>query len=98
MEIAVIGCGSLGVVIAAFLLKAGKHRVFIIDFDKKIQKAVAEKGLRIIGKRATKQSAEILDNPSQMPGKVDLAIITTKVNNLTKIAQSFLWKCQLNFI
>lgn len=90
MNIAVIGCGSLGGVISAFLLKAGKHGIFIIDFDKKIQRAVAERGLIITGKKTTKQSAEILDNPQQMPSKVDLAIIATKANNLIKTAQSFL--------
>ena len=31
MNIAVIGCGSIGGVIAARLLNAGKHQIFIID-------------------------------------------------------------------
>lgn len=47
MDIAVIGCGSLGGVIAARLLRAEEHRVFIIDFDRKIQNAVTENGLVI---------------------------------------------------
>ncbi len=91
MNIAVIGCGSLGGVIAARLLKAEEHRVFIIDFDRKIQKAVAENGLVIrTGKKITIQKADVLDNQTQLPGKVDLAIIATRANNLIKTAQSLL--------
>ena len=47
MAIAVIGCGSLGGVIAARLLRTEEHRVFIIDFDRKIQNTVTENGLVI---------------------------------------------------
>lgn len=91
MNIAVIGCGSLGGVIAARLLRAEEHRVFIIDFDRKIQNAVTENGLVIrTGNKITIQKADVLDNPSQMPIKVDLAIISIKANNLINSAKTFL--------
>jgi 2-dehydropantoate 2-reductase len=91
MNIAVIGCGSVGGVIAARLLNAGKHQIFIIDFDEKIQKTVAENGLVIkVGKKATKQSANILGDPAQMTEKADLVIITTKAYSVLKAALSLL--------
>ena len=50
--------------------------IFIIDFDEKIQKAVAENGLVIrVGKKTTIQSADVLGNPAQMTEKVDLVIL-----------------------
>ena len=91
MNIAVIGCGSLGGVIAARLLRAEEHRVFIIDFNRKIQNAATENGFVIRTRnKITIQKADVLDNPSQMPIKVDLAIISIKANNLINSAKTFL--------
>jgi len=91
VNIAIIGCGCLGGVIAARLLQAEKHKVSIIDPNEEIQRTISDRGLVLKTWRKRRGfMTEVFDNSTLMPEKVDLAIVGTKANNTIEAAKAFL--------
>lgn len=87
MKIAVIGCGAMGSIYAAFLSE--HHEVSAIDVWEEHVEAINSKGLRVeeaTGKvRVAKIAATTLG--PKTAGHFDLAIIATKAANVAEAAQ-----------
>lgn len=95
INIGIVGCGSLGGVIGWRLLAAGEYthsyRVWIINKNPEIGRAVSEEGLVLqTGRTAQSLNANLVDNPQQIPVPLDCVILTTKANALIHAAQSIL--------
>ena len=80
---AVVGCGSLGGVIAGKLFGRLRDNLIVISRNGEINNSIKEKGLIVYtGKSVIKANPEILENVSEIDTQIDIAIITTKINTL----------------
>ena len=76
MKLAVMGAGSLGIVVGALIAKSGQD-VVLIDIDERNVEALNSKGARIAGSLdITVPLRAIL--PSQMAGPYDVVFLLTK--------------------
>lgn len=76
MRIAIMGAGSLGTIIGAFLSK-GKEQVELIDVNKEHVKALNETGAAVIGTIKENVPVKAL-TPEEMTGAYDLVLLLTK--------------------
>jgi 2-dehydropantoate 2-reductase len=84
MKTAIMGAGSLGTIIGAFLAKSGLD-VLLIDINKENTDALNKNGARIIG-HAELQAPVRACTPGQMEGQYDLVLLLTKQwNNPTAL-------------
>lgn len=77
MRIAVIGAGSLGIVIGAFLSRSNLYDVTLVDADAKNVQVLNEKGATTKGAVEMTVPVKAIV-PEQMHGVYDLALILTK--------------------
>ena len=76
MRIAIMGAGSLGTIIGAFLSK-GKEHVELIDVNEEHVKALNETGAAIIGTIKENVPVKAI-TPKEMTGAYDLVLLLTK--------------------
>lgn len=80
---AVVGCGSLGGVIAGKLFKLLRSNLLVISRNSEINNSIHENGLVVdTGRTIIKTHPNILESVSEIDVPVDIAIVTTKVNTL----------------
>lgn len=101
MRIAVIGAGSLGTVIGAFLTKSNLYDVTLVDADRANVEALNKLGASTKGPIEITVPVKAI-TPEQMDGVYDLALILTKqiyneavLNNLKKYINSSSIICSL---
>lgn len=77
MRIAIMGAGSLGTVIGAFI--AEKHAdVVLVDVNEPHVQALNEKGASVVG--ATKKTTQVIAiTPEEMTEHYDLILLLTKI-------------------
>ena len=91
MRIGILGCGSLGGVIAGKLWNAQKDTVIVFELNPDIVSSVKEHGLRITeNKKTTVARPEVLEGPDQLDEPMDLIILTTKATSLTRAVEAYL--------
>ncbi|KOP71700.1 ketopantoate reductase family protein [Cytobacillus solani] len=76
MRIAIMGAGSLGTIIGAFLSK-GKEHVELIDVNEEHVKALNETGASVIGTIKENVPVQAI-TPKEMTGAYDLVLLLTK--------------------
>ena len=86
MKIAVIGCGAMGSIYAAFFAEAG-HEVLAIDPYQAHVEAINSTGLRIDGPVGSRTASSITAAPSlslirEKAAHIDLFILATKAGNI----------------
>lgn len=91
MNIGIVGCGSLGGVITFRLATVPEYRVWTINRNPEIKRAISEYGLILkVGRKRGCLRPELVDNPLEIPVPLDCVILTMKSNTLLKTAQSML--------
>ena len=80
---AVVGCGSLGGVIAGKLFKKLGKNLIVISRNREINSSIYTNGLVVnTGLGIIKAYPKIIESTSEMDVPVDIAVVTTKVNTL----------------
>ncbi|MGF1600357.1 MAG: ketopantoate reductase family protein [Acidimicrobiales bacterium] len=89
MRIAIVGCGAMGSVYAGLLADAG-HDVWAVDPWAEHVEAINGGGLRVEGASGdrTVTLAGAVTDPGDIVGAVDLAILATKVPQVTDAARA----------
>ncbi len=92
MRIAVIGCGSLGGVIAGRLSLSYPGKVTIISRNREINSSIGKNGLVLIDQKAERKSipVSLIEKPEQCSKALDMAIVTTKIDSLFRVAKEIL--------
>jgi len=91
MRIGVLGCGSLGGVIAGKLWNAHKDTVIVFELNPEIVSSVREHGLQITeGKISYIARPEVLEGPDKLEEAMDLIILTTKATSLFRAVEAYL--------
>ena len=91
MRIGVLGCGSLGGVIAGRLWNAHKDTVIVFELNPDIVSSVKEHGLQITeGKRSYVARPEVLEGPDNLDEPMDLIILTTKATSMARAVEAYL--------
>ena len=91
MNIGVLGCGSLGGVIAGRLWTALGDSVQVFELNPEIIAAVRDDGVRVAeGRRSFVAHPRILEGREGLPAPLDLIILTTKGTTLDRAVESFL--------
>ena len=88
MDIAILGCGSIGGVIAGKLVTESPHKIWIINRNLLIRRMIEDEGLHLKqDKKSVVSYPELIETPDQLPVPVDVVILTTKCNNLLDSAR-----------
>ncbi len=91
MNIGILGCGSLGGVIAGKLWAAHGDSVCIFELNADIVAAVRKDGLRISdGRHSLVAHPRIVEGPRELSDSLDLIILTTKSTTLNRAVEAFL--------
>ncbi len=91
MRIGVLGCGSLGGVIAAKLWNARKDTVIVFELNPDIVASVREHGLRITEKKRTFVARpDVMEGPDKLDEPMDLIILTTKATSLFRAVEAYM--------
>jgi 2-dehydropantoate 2-reductase len=76
MRIAIMGAGSIGIIVGASIAKSGRD-VVLIDIDEKNVAALNAKGATVTGFTAMNVPVKAI-TPDQMSGNYDIVLLTTK--------------------
>src|SRR5660398_146074 len=76
MRLAIMGAGSLGTIIGAYIAKAG-YDIILIDANKEHVKALNEEGAKVTGTVDFSQSVKAI-TPEEMEGIYDLVFYIVK--------------------
>jgi len=91
MEIGILGCGSLGGVVAGKLWNQYGDNLVVFELNPDIVSAVQDKGLHVTdGTREIVARPRIASGPEDLPSRLDLIILTTKSTTLAAAAEAFL--------
>jgi 2-dehydropantoate 2-reductase len=91
MNIGILGCGSLGGVIAGRLWTALGESVQVFELNPEIVAAVGDEGVRVAdGRRSIVAHPRILESADGLAEPLDLIILTTKGTTLDRAVETFL--------
>ena len=91
MNIGILGCGSLGGVIAGRLWAHYGDSVQVFELNPEIVSAVENDGLLVVdGRRSLVAHPPIRKGPDEVSEPLDLIILTTKSTSLHQAVETFL--------
>ena len=91
MNIGVLGCGSLGGVIAARLWRYYPDTIVVFELDPHIVQSVRENGLQVNDTKGSfVATPRVETGPEGLSNSLDLVILTTKSTSLTGAVEAYL--------
>ncbi|NOY07986.1 MAG: 2-dehydropantoate 2-reductase [Spirochaetes bacterium] len=101
LTVGVVGCGSLGGVIAGKLFKKHGRKLWIVSRNRRINGTIRDKGLVVVegkvkegkvegGKTITTAKPLVVESPADIDNPLDVVIVTTKLNTLNDAVKTIL--------
>ena len=84
LTVGVVGCGSLGGVIAGKLFKKHGNNLWIVSRNRSINDTILNTGLVVEeGITITAAKPLVVESPADIGNPLDVVIVTTKLNTIT---------------